>query len=79
VAQAFVRIRRRIGGGVSVEWIGFRMLKRWEHSESMPVIPIFGVGLVPVLQMVILPPLIFLAGQAVQSKIESRGHDFEPS
>lgn len=59
--------------GVGVEWIGFRVLKRWEYGESMPIIPIVGVGLVPILQMLILPPLVFWIAQVVQSKIESRG------
>ena len=45
--------------GIGVEWVGWRLLGRWKYDVSMPLIPIFGVGLVPVLQMVVLPPLIF--------------------
>ncbi len=32
---------------------------RWAYAVGMPLIPALNVGLVPVLQMVILPPLIF--------------------
>ena len=32
---------------------------RWEYRSSMPILPGFDVGLVPVLQMLLLPPLIF--------------------
>ena len=32
---------------------------RWSYSESMPVVPWFGAGLWPLLQMTILPPLTF--------------------
>ena len=30
----------------------------WRYAETMPVVPILGVGLTPVLQWVFLPPLI---------------------
>lgn len=32
---------------------------RWQYTASMPLIPILKVGLVPVLQMVLLPPITF--------------------
>jgi hypothetical protein len=34
-------------------------LDRWAYSPQMPVIPTLEVGLVPVLQMLVLPPIIF--------------------
>ncbi len=33
-------------------------LGRWEYAEAMPVLPLLGVGLTPVLQWVLLPPLV---------------------
>jgi hypothetical protein len=33
---------------------------RWSYTESMPVVPVLGVGLWPLLQMTLLPPLVFL-------------------
>ena len=32
---------------------------RWSYEPEMPVIPGLGVGVVPILQMLLLPPLIF--------------------
>jgi hypothetical protein len=33
---------------------------RWSYTEHMPVVPVFGVGLWPLLQMTLLPPLVFV-------------------
>ena len=48
-----------LGIAVVVEWVGFYGLNRWRYTASMPLLPGLGVGVVPVLQMLILPPLIF--------------------
>ena len=42
-----------------VEWVGFYGLNRWSYTASMPLLPGLGIGVAPVLQMLILPPLIF--------------------
>lgn len=34
-----------------------RWLTQWSYSAAMPVVPGWGVGLVPILQWVLLPPL----------------------
>jgi hypothetical protein len=47
--------------GVTIEWIGVNILHRWSYNNLMPVISGLHLGLVPILQMVILPPIIFLA------------------
>ena len=44
---------------VIVEWVGFYGLNRWSYTASMPLLPGLGIGVVPVLQMLILPPVIF--------------------
>jgi hypothetical protein len=44
---------------VLVEWMAVRILGRWAYTERMPVVPSLGVGIVPIAQMLILPPLIF--------------------
>ena len=43
--------------GVLVEWVGLRM-HRWAYADAMPLLPVVGVGLVPILQMLVLPPLV---------------------
>lgn len=44
---------------VGIELIAVHTLKRWKYSELMPRIPELEIGMVPVIQMLILPPLIF--------------------
>jgi len=44
---------------VLVEWVAVRILNRWEYTENMPKLPGLDIGLVPIAQMLILPPLIF--------------------
>jgi hypothetical protein len=48
-----------LGIALTVEWVGLHVLRRWTYAESMPLLPALGVGLVPVLQMLVLPPLAF--------------------
>jgi len=45
--------------GLAVEWWGLHIARRWQYSELMPVIHGTGIGAVPVLQMLLLPPAIF--------------------
>jgi hypothetical protein len=44
---------------IAVELIAVHVLKRWTYTELMPRIPALEIGMVPVIQMLILPPLIF--------------------
>jgi hypothetical protein len=44
---------------VSIEWLAVFIGNRWEYTARMPLIPLLGVGLVPVAQMLALPMLIF--------------------
>jgi hypothetical protein len=43
-----------------VEWLGLHVLGRWQYRENMPVVPGLSVGVVPIAQMLSLPPLLFL-------------------
>jgi len=43
---------------VGFEWHATVIAERWAYAEHMPVLPVIGTGLLPVLQWVILPPLI---------------------
>ncbi len=45
--------------GVTVEWVALYWLERWAYTALMPLIPGLGIGVVPVLQMLLLPPLVF--------------------
>lgn len=44
---------------VAVEWVAVRIAGQWDYSDRMPIIPLLGIGLAPVAQMLLLPPLIF--------------------
>lgn len=45
---------------VVIEWLALNggWLNGWTYSSLMPIIPGLGVGLVPVLQWIVLPPLV---------------------
>ncbi len=43
----------------AIEWIAVHQLNRWSYTDQMPMIPWLDIGLVPVLQMVLIPPTIF--------------------
>ena len=56
-------------GGVLATGIEVRALTtgRWAYSEWMPVIPGLGVGLIPILQLVLLPlPIFWTAARLVR-------------
>ncbi len=44
---------------VLVEFVAVHILGRWQYTVNMPIVPGFDVGLVPIVQMLILPALIF--------------------
>jgi hypothetical protein len=44
---------------VGIEWIAVHIVGRWGYTERIPLVPRLDVGLLPILQLLILPPLIF--------------------
>ena len=50
---------------VVIEWIAVHKLGRWVYAEKMPTVPGMGIGLVPIAQMLILPPVIFRITAAI--------------
>jgi len=45
--------------GVSVEWGAVHLMGRWAYTAQMPLVPGLSLGILPLLQMLVLPPLIF--------------------
>jgi hypothetical protein len=45
--------------GIAIEWIAVHRLGRWMYTVQMPLVPGLAIGVVPVVQMLILPPVIF--------------------
>ena len=54
----------------AVEWWGLHIAKRWEYSRLMPLIPWTGVGVSPILQMMLLPPVIFWTAARLAARRE---------
>ncbi len=44
---------------VAVEWWALAT-ERWQYAGAMPIVPFLQVGLLPVLQMTIIPPIVAL-------------------
>ena len=42
---------------IAFEWYAVFWANRWAYSELMPVIPVLRVGLTPILQWLVLPPI----------------------
>lgn len=43
---------------VDAEWVATELLGRWTYADRMPTLPLIGTGLLPLLQWMILPPLV---------------------
>jgi hypothetical protein len=44
---------------VAIEWFAVHVLQRWSYTPDMPVLPGVNIGITPLLQMLMLPPLAF--------------------
>lgn len=44
---------------VALEWTMVHILRRWSYEPAMPLLPGLDIGLVPIAQMLLLPPAIF--------------------
>ena len=43
---------------VAFEWLATEVWNRWQYAPSMLTLPVLGTGLAPVLQWLLLPPLV---------------------
>ena len=41
-----------------LEWHATEIAQRWTYADQMPILPVLGTGLLPLLQWLLLPPLI---------------------
>jgi hypothetical protein len=53
---------------VGIEWVAVHLAQRWEYTNQMPRVPGLDVGIVPVAQMLVLPPLVFRIVAAILKK-----------
>lgn len=43
---------------VIVEAIAIDVLNRWQYTAAMPILPLLGTGITPILQWLVIPPII---------------------
>lgn len=55
VRVAFVSVALGVGYTVFSEWLNLVARKSWAYSELMPVVPVLGVGLSPLMQWIAIP------------------------
>lgn len=48
---------------IVLEFTAVHVFERWGYAPIMPTIPLLGIGLLPVLQWLILPPLVLKLAQ----------------
>lgn len=54
---------------IAVEWVAMDIAKRWEYTDSMPLVPLIDIGIVPIVQMLALPPVIFALAAAYHRRV----------
>ncbi|MDO8272739.1 MAG: hypothetical protein Q7U82_12625 [Gammaproteobacteria bacterium] len=50
------------------EWLNVDIRRSWAYKESMPLVPLFGTGLTPVLQWLMVPALGFWFARKARSQ-----------
>lgn len=79
-APSAVQVASFVGVGLAIstalEWMAIHVQARWVYGTSMPMVPILRVGLAPVLQWVIVPPLVvwFVKRQLAGTRQEEVTH-----
>ena len=53
---------------VVVEWAAVQVAQRWAYTDRMPRLPGLGIGIMPLVQMLVLPPLIFRIVAAIERR-----------
>ena len=47
-----------LGITIAMEYWATTIAGRWEYTNAMPILPLLGTGLAPLLQWILLPPLV---------------------
>ena len=52
------------------EWLNTEVWQRWAYIPAMPTVPLLGTGLAPLLQWLLLPPLvIWIVGRQIRGEL----------
>jgi len=54
--------------GIGIEWLAVHVIVLWKYTAQMPLVPWLNIGVLPVIQMLVLPPAIFGAVSMWQSR-----------
>jgi len=54
---------------IVLEWLNVDLLQSWAYAPAMPVIPLLGTGLSPLLQWLILPPFAFAWARSREAEL----------
>lgn len=66
LVDVFLFILPGIALTIVLEHINTRFYSRWEYDPLMPIVPIvpiIGIGLFPLLQWLVIPPMVYLASK----------------
>ena len=55
--------------GLVVEWGAVHLLQRWTYTDAMPRLPGIEIGVVPIIQMIVLPPIVFRITSALTAQL----------
>ena len=65
---AFVTVGAGVAYTIFSEWLNLVVRQSWAYSEAMPVVPLIGVGLSPLLQWLVIPGVAMLVVRRSRSQ-----------
>ena len=66
--MAFVTLGAGVAYTIFSEWLNLVVRQSWSYSEAMPVVPLIGVGLSPLLQWLVIPGVAMLVVRRSRSQ-----------
>ncbi|MBY0338844.1 MAG: hypothetical protein K2X11_19675 [Acetobacteraceae bacterium] len=57
-----------VAATVAIEWLAVEVRGRWAYAPAMPRVPPLETGLTPLLQWIVLPPLLLLAARRLAAR-----------
>ena len=70
--QGFGFVAAGLAITLAFEWLAIEVWDRWEYADAMPTLPVIGTGALPILQWLLLPPVvIWFAGRQIRGGLRS--------
>ena len=64
-----------VAATIYLEWLNVEVRRSWAYAELMPRLPVFGTGLTPILQWLVLPSLSLVIAR---HRVRNRGGTWRP-